>query len=148
MRNAAFLAALACLTTTARAQSARTPVASRDLMRGTVLSAADIAWTDSASSAQTTGENAARDAARVSAGWVARRNIRAGEILEAPSVSQPDLVSSGDAVDVVYSAPGVTIRVRGTAVGSGARGDEVYVRLDNRKRLRGIVAAANTVRVM
>jgi flagella basal body P-ring formation protein FlgA len=146
MRNAAFLAALACLTTTARAQSARTPVAARDLMRGTVLSAADISWTDSASTERS--DSAMRDAGRVSAGWVARRNIRAGEILEAPSVSQPDLVSSGDAVDVVYSAPGVTIRVRGTAVGSGGKGDEVYVRLDNRKRLRGIVAAANTVRVM
>ena len=144
MRNAAFLAALACLTTTtARAQSARIPVAARDLVRGTVLTAADIAWTDSAST-----ERAARDAMGVSAGWVARRNIRAGEILETPSVSQPDLVSSGDEVDVVYTAPGVTIRVRGTAVGSGAKGDEVYVRLDNRKRLRGIVAAANTVRVM
>lgn len=147
MRNAAFLAALACLTTTARAQSTRVPVAARDLVRGTVLTAADIAWTDSAATERAARESAARDA-RVSAGWVARRNIHAGEVLETPSVSQPDLVSSGDAVDVVYSAPGVTIRVRGTAVGSGAKGDEVYVRLDNRKRLRGIVAAANTVRVM
>lgn len=117
--------------TTSNARGIRTPVAARDLARGTVLAAADIAWSDS-----------------VQAGWVARRSFRTGEVLEAPGVTPPELVSSGDVVNVIYMAPGVAITVRGTAVGSGAKGDEVYVRLDNRRRLRGVVAAANTVRVM
>ena len=119
----------------------RTPVAAHDLARGTVLTATDIAWTDSI-----TVDFPARDS--VQAGWVARRPFLAGQVLEPPGVSRPDLVSSGDAVNVIYSASGVSISLRGTAVGSGAQGDEVYVRLDNRRRLRGVVAGANTVRVM
>ena len=127
--------------TTSSARGIRTPVAARDLARGTVLAAADITWSDSVQA-----HAGARDSVQV--GWVARRSFRTGEVLEAPGVTPPDLVSSGDVVNVIYMAPGVAITVRGTAVGSGAKGDEVYVRLDNRRRLRGVVAAANTVRVM
>ncbi|MGI8510655.1 MAG: flagellar basal body P-ring formation chaperone FlgA [Gemmatimonadaceae bacterium] len=121
----------------------RVAIATHDLARGSVLSAADMKWTD------TTGVTASSsDTARITAGWIARRSIRTGEILREPGVSRPDLVSSGDAVEVVYSTPEVTISVRGTAIGSGRQGDPVYVKLDNRKRLRGVVTAANTVRVM
>jgi flagella basal body P-ring formation protein FlgA len=121
--------------------SIRTPVAAREIARGTVLAAADITWSDSVQT-----RAGVRDS--VQAGWVARRSFRTGEVLEAPGVSPPNLVSSGDVVNVIYTAPGVALTLRGTAVGSGAKGDEVYVRLDNRRRLRGVVAAANTVRVM
>lgn len=122
-------------------RAGHTPVAAHDLARGTVLAAADIQWTDSIRI-----DFPGRDSLR--AGWVARRPFRAGEVLEPPGVSPPDLVSSGDVVNVIYTAPGVALTLRGTAVGSGAMGDEVYVRLDNRRRLRGVVAGANTVRVM
>lgn len=147
--NAAFLAALMCVVHSARAQSSssgtsKVPVAARDLMRGTVLSATDIKWTDTT----LTDGSTPIAATNVAPGWVARRVIRAGEILQEPGVAKPDLVNAGDAVDVIYSTPGVAIRVRGTAVGRGSKGDEVYVRLDNRRRLRGIVAGPNTVRVM
>jgi len=122
-------------------RAGRTPVAAHEIARGTVLAAADIMWSDSVQA-----RAGARDS--VEAGWVARRTFRTGEVLEAPGVSPPDLVSSGDAVNVIYTAPGIALTLHGTAVGSGAKGDEVYVRLDNRRRLRGVVAAANTVRVM
>jgi flagella basal body P-ring formation protein FlgA len=122
-------------------RAGRTPVAAHEIARGTVLAAADIAWSDSVQT-----HSGARDS--VEAGWVARRTFRTGEVLEAPGVSPPDLVSSGDVVNVIYTAPGIALTLHGTAVGSGAKGDEVYVRLDNRRRLRGVVAAANTVRVM
>lgn len=140
-RFAALLLALACSASAVHAQSGRTPVAARDLARGAVLTAVDIAWSDSAVS-----RLGARDS--VEAGWVVHRTLRAGDVLEPPDVSPPDLVTSGDVVNVIYTAPGVAITLRGTVVGSGARGDEVYVRLDDRRRLRGVVAAANTVRVM
>lgn len=138
---------------TASAQSAATvsgrtatvsvPVATRDIPRGRLLVLSDIRWVDTAGVAESSS-----DSARVEAGWVTRRNFRAGEMLRSPGVSLPDLVSSGDEVNVVYSAPGVNITVRGTAIGNGARGEQVYVKLENRKRLRGTVAGANTVRVM
>jgi flagella basal body P-ring formation protein FlgA len=147
--NAVFLAGLMCIVHSARAQSVsrgtnKVPVAARDLMRGTILSSTDIKWTDTT----LTDGSTPIAATGVAPGWVARRVIRAGEILQEPGVAKPDLVSAGDAVDVIYSAPGVAVRVRGTAVGRGSKGDEVYVRLDNRRRLRGIIAGPNTVRVM
>jgi flagella basal body P-ring formation protein FlgA len=146
--NAAFLASLMCLVHTARAQTStrvngKVPVASRDLIRGAVLVANDIKWSDT-----TLTDGSTPEAANVAPGWVARRVIRQGEILREPGVAKPDLVNSGDAVDVVYSTPGVAVKVRGTAVGRGSAGDEVYVRLDNRRRLRGVIAGPNTVRVM
>jgi flagellar basal body P-ring formation protein FlgA len=147
--NAAFLAGLMCCVHSARAQSIsrgmnKVPVAARDLMRGTILSSTDIKWTDTT----LTDGSTPNAAAAVAPGWVARRVIRAGEILQEPGVAKPDLVNAGDAVDVIYSVPGVAIQMHGTAVGRGSKGDEVYVRLDNRRRLRGIIAGPNTVRVM
>ncbi|HEY8312073.1 MAG TPA: flagellar basal body P-ring formation chaperone FlgA [Gemmatimonadaceae bacterium] len=146
-QNAAFLAALMCFVHTARAQSSsgrdKVPVAARDLMRGAVLSSGDIKWADT-----TLSDGTVPEAAKVAPGWVARRVIHAGEILQEPGVAQPDLIRAGDDVDVVYSTAGVAIKVRGTAIGRGAKGDEVYVRLDNRRRLHGIIAGPNTVRVM
>lgn len=146
--NAAFLVAIMCVVQTARAQgtnrgAGRIPVAARDLARGTILSSSDIKWSDT-----TLTDGSIPEAAPVTPGWVARRVIRAGEILREPGVAMPDLVSAGDAVDVIYSTPGVTIRVRGTAIGRGSKGDEVYVKLNNRRRLHGIIAGPNTVRVM
>ena len=148
-QNVAFLAALMCFVHSARAQSPgrdtnKIPVAARDITRGAVLSSSDIKWTDTT----LTDGSTPTAAVDVAPGWVARRVIRAGEILQEPGVTKPDLVNAGDAVEVIYSTPGVAIRVRGTAVGRGSKGDEVYVRLDNRRRLRGIIAGPNTVRVM
>ena len=145
--NAAFLAALMCVVTSARAQTAtrnnsQVPVAARDLARGTVLSAGDIKWADT-----TLSDGSIPDAAPVVPGWVARRLIRAGEILQEPGVAQPDLVTAGDVVDVIYAGPGVSIKTHGTAAGHGRKGDEIVVRLDNRRRLRGIITASNTVTV-
>jgi flagella basal body P-ring formation protein FlgA len=146
--NVALLLALVCVASSARAQSAGRgnngiPVASHDLLRGTVLSSSDITWSDT-----TLTDGSIPDAAPVAPGWVARRVIHAGEILREPSVAMPDLVRAGDAVEVIYSTPGVAIKVRGTAIGRGSKGEEVYVRLDNRRRLRGIITGPNTVRVM
>lgn len=145
--NAAFLAALMCFVQTARAQTrvrgtVKVPVAARDLMRGAVLSSADIKWADT-----TLSDGSIPDAARVAPGWVARRVIRAGEVLQEPGVAEPDLISAGDVVDVVYTGPGVLIKTHGTALGHGRKGDELFVRLDNRRRLHGIIAAPNTVMV-
>lgn len=145
--NAAFLAALMCCVHSARAQSTsrgtvKIPVAARDLMRGTVLSSSDIKWADT-----TLSDGSLPDAAKVVPGWVARRVIRAGEVLAEPGVSQPDLVNAGDDVDVVYNGPGVSIRTHGTAAGHGKKGDDIFVRLDNRRRLHGIVTGPNTVTV-
>ena len=161
MRDTAFLAALLYAVNPAKAQQAtvgrssavahRIAVAAHDLPRGTVLSAADISWTDDSAAVasgrmftrSTTGKVSA-----VTPGWVTRRLIRAGEPLDEPGVSRPDLVTTGDPVDVVYRDEGIMIKLHGVAVGSGAQGDEVYVKLDTRRRLRGVIESANTIRIL
>lgn len=157
MRDTAFLAALLYAVNPAKAQQTtqavahRIAVASHDLPRGAVLSAADISWTDDTAaiaSGRTFTRSKTGKVSAVAPGWVTRRPIRAGEPLAEPGVSRPDLVTSGDAVDVVYHDEGITIKLRGTAIGSGAQGDEVYVKLDNRRRLRGVVETANTIRIL
>lgn len=155
MRDTAFLAALLYAAHPAKAQSPRTQsiadrvaVAAHDLPRGTVLSAADISWTTDSVAQRAPVRTNKRKVSPVSPGWVARRNIRAGEPLNEPAVARPDLVVTGDHVDVVYYEDGISIKLRGTAVGSGAQGDEIYVKLDNRRRLRGVVESVNTVRIL
>jgi len=159
MHDTAFLAALMSAAIPAKAQQTqhtplprpdsmpRVAVAAHDLSRGTVLSATDITWTtDSLTTRAVT--RSARLATSVAPGWIVRRNIRAGERLDEPGVGRPDLVVSGDPVDVIYLDEGVSIKLRGTAIGSGAQGDAVYVKLDNRRRLRGVVTRTNTVRIL
>jgi flagellar basal body P-ring formation protein FlgA len=155
MRDTAFLAALLYAVHPAKAQSSRTQsiadrvaVAAHDLPRGTVLSAADISWTTDSVAQRAPVRTSKRKVSPVAPGWVVRRNIRAGEPLNEPGVARPDLIATGDQVDVVYHDDGISIKLRGTAVGSGAQGDEIYVKLDNRRRLRGVVESVNTVRIL
>ena len=129
----------------------RIAIAAHDLPRGTILSAADISWTDDSATVATTRTLTRSKTGKesvVAPGWITRRPIRAGEPLIEPGVSRPDLVTSGDEVDVVYTDAGVSLKLRGIAIGNGAQGDHVYVKLDNRRRLRGVVESASTVRIL
>jgi flagella basal body P-ring formation protein FlgA len=123
----------------------RNAIAARPIARGTVLTAADIQWNDSATSPAT---RRADTTARVSEGWVARRAIRAGEPLTPPAVSRAEMVASGDAVNVLYRDDVVTLKMKGTAIGNGAEGDKIYVRLDNRRRFRAVVTGPNAVTIV
>ena len=153
MKDVVFVAALLYVAFPALAQRVSAlPTAALDLTRGMKLTASDITWlsADSAIAHGTslTAAEAGGHVTTVEPGWIVRRNFRAGDVLREPGVSRPDLVSTGNAVDVVYHDEGIVVTLKGTAIGSGAEGDEVYVKLDNRRRLRGVVESANTVRVM
>jgi flagella basal body P-ring formation protein FlgA len=140
----------------AHAAHAATPyaTATRDLPRGTVLAVDDIQWMvdtgEIGSSAKTPAAMAVpapHDTTVVTAGWITRRPFRAGDVLDEPGVSRADVVTTGDVVDVIYRNDRVSIRLTGTVIGNGAPGDRVYVKLQNRKRLRGVVTGPHTVRV-
>lgn len=157
MRDTAFLAALLYAVNPAKAQQVaarvaqRIAIAAHDLPRGAVLSATDISWVEDTSSAKVRAvgrTNASSKVSSVAPGWVARRPIRAGEPLNEPGVGRPDLVTAGDPVDVVYDDEGVRVKLRGIAVGNGAQGDPIYVKLDNRRRLHGVVENTHTVRIL
>jgi flagella basal body P-ring formation protein FlgA len=111
-----------------------------------MLSASDINWISADSARAMT--RSTDITSEVAPGWVARRPIHTGDILRPPSVSKPDLVTTGETVDVVYADTGIKLTLKGTAIGDGKKGDEVYVRLETRKRLRAIVIDDHTVRIV
>jgi flagella basal body P-ring formation protein FlgA len=76
-----------------------------------------------------------------------RRLIAAGEPLRAPAVAPPQLVKSGDLVEVSYQADGVSITMRGRASRSAALGERITVRMDNQRKLDATVVAAGRLRV-
>lgn len=67
-------------------------------------------------------------------GMVARRPLRAGQPLSPNDFTRPILVTRGDAVTLVFEAPGLTVTGRGQALESGALGDVVGVLNPQSKR--------------
>lgn len=117
-------------------QQPAAPRAARELARGTLLAAADIA----------TDTTAARALAPAIVGWEVRRLVKAGEPLRAPAISPPTLVFAGTVVTVVADVDGVRVSRPGTAMGAGSLGERVRVRLDPQRTITAIVAGPATVR--
>ena len=117
-------------------------VAARRLERGVTLTEADIAR----AVAVQWGEPQ-RDAADVGAGWVTRRVIAAGEPLRPPAVAPPLLVNAGELVQVVVRRGSVELTLRAQAVSSAAAGEQVTVRTEAGRRLRGSAVARGVVRI-
>ena len=131
---AAALLALALPASPLAAQESAGPVAARELPRGAVIRPADV-------------DGANPGEALAVLGWVTRRVVRAGEPLRAPAVAPPALVASGETVQLLWSAPGMELRMRGRALGSAALGETVGVRLDVRRRFEGVVVGPGLVRM-
>lgn len=115
---------------------AASPVAARDLDRGSVLKAADIAVDVGA-------ENSNLEIV----GWVTRRVVSKGEPLRSPTIAPPELVRSGDAVQLVWSEGLVEIRLAGKAMNSAAGGERVLVRVDLKRRFEGVAESPGVVRL-
>lgn len=62
-------------------------------------------------------------------GAVTQRMVAAGEPLLPPAVRPPLLVEGGDDVEAVYRHPGLSVTVRGEALGRARQGEMVMVRL-------------------
>ncbi len=70
------------------------------------------------------------------------RPVRQGEI------SSPILIKKGDAVELTYTSPYMTLKATGTALADGAKGDMIRVKNDkSEKAVSGRVAAKGTVEV-
>lgn len=108
--------------------------AAHELARGTVLTSADIA----------TGATGATAPSVV--GWETRRLVRAGKSLRAPAIAPPTLVVANSVVQVVADVDGVRVSRPGTALGAGALGERVRIRLDQQRTITAIVAGVATVR--
>jgi flagella basal body P-ring formation protein FlgA len=110
-------------------------VAARLLTRGAVLTARDITVQRVAGDGRL-----ARRPTAVQPGWIARRIIRAGEVLRTPAVAPAPLVAAGQAVQYTVQQDGLALTLHGIAPVAGSLGDTVPVRLGARRRVTGIVA--------
>jgi flagella basal body P-ring formation protein FlgA len=118
------------------------PVASRALERGKTLGEGDMTVE------AMTHWGPVEDLPGASTiGWVAQRSISAGELLTEPAVKPPLLVVSGRPVEALWSEGNLELKIQGTAVGSGAMGERVYVRTSGGRRLDGVVQGPGLVQI-
>ena len=120
-------------------------VAARALARGDTLQVGDIATKDT--TIVWRWNSIAPDTTRVLPGWVTRRNIAPGEVLRAPAVMPPPVITSGARVTAIWQDGSLRVVVTGTATNTAAIGAPVGVRIDPTRRLDGIAAGPNTVRL-
>ncbi len=120
------LTALAGRDACAQDAARTTPVAARDIARGASLVAADVRGT--------------MDSNTVAPGWIARRAIRAGEMLRHPAVAPAPLVRRGTPIAAVLDHGALYLSLSAIALGDGHAGDRVAVRLGPNRILRGTVS--------
>lgn len=117
-------------------------VASRQLQRGEVLTAEDMA----------VSVNLAWGPPRLpgvmpSEGWIVQRVMASGDPLREPAVRPPLAVVSGHSVELIWEEGAIGLRMPGTAAGSAVLGETVFVRTESGQRLRGVAVAPGTVNV-
>ena len=120
---------IALLGTAYPAVAQEAPVAARELPRGTQIEAADVA-----------GEGADKVV-----GWITRRLVEEGDPLVAPAVAAPDIIRSGDPVQLIWREGTLELRLSGKAMGSAAEGESLLVRVDRKRRYKGIASAPGEV---
>lgn len=77
-----------------------------------------------------------------------KRSVREGALLTAGMLAQPELVTRGDAVIIIAHRGSLKVRMSGTALSSGAMGEQVRVKNGKTNRVvRGLVAARGEVSV-
>jgi flagella basal body P-ring formation protein FlgA len=80
------------------------------------------------------------------AGMIARRDLKAGQILTLNDIGEPALVHRGERVTVVLTQGRVKVWVKGIANSDAARGERLTVtNADSRAQIEGVVAAPGTV---
>jgi len=83
-------------------------------------------------------------------GWVgqtAARNLMARQTLRQSMVRAPELFKAGAQVRVVVQGPGYAVTAAGQALGAGAVGQSVRVRMENGRIVGGTVADNGSVQV-
>ncbi|KQO69069.1 flagellar biosynthesis protein FlgA [Methylobacterium sp. Leaf469] len=99
-------------------------VIGRQLNRGEAVTPADFTVERRPKEAVPTD---ARTGAADLPGQVAQRGLSAGAILRGGDVAPPDLVARGEAVTIVFDAPGLALSLRGQANESGRLGAAITV---------------------
>lgn len=141
MRNSLLPIAI-CLATLATPAAGQEPgpaavaIAARDLPRATVLERDDVRF-----------QGGAAEGESLRLGWVTRRVIRAGEVLEPPAIAPAAVVHAGEQVQAVWQEGPLQLRLLGRAMNSAAAGEQVRVRIDMQRTFQGSALPSGTVRL-
>ena len=119
-------------------------VAARYLSAGTEITRADLRIAD----ADVTRERGVLRADEPVEGMVLRRDLAAGEPLRGNLLDAPTLVRRGQRVTLLASGGPIRIRMGGTAMGDGRRGERIRVRNTSSGRIvEGIVRSSDQVEI-
>ena len=140
-----FMLAGAASVLGAQSRTITVSVAARALARGDTLQAGDIATIDTTVVWRWT--TIAPDTTRALPGWVTRRHIAQGEVLRAPAVMPPPVITMGTRVTAIWQDGPLRVVVTGIATNTASIGAPVGVRIDPTRRLDGVAAGPNTVRL-
>lgn len=81
-------------------------------------------------------------------GRVAKRKLKPGVALRTGDLAKPLVVRKGDAVTIVYEAPGISLSARGKALKDGAAGDTIEIEnAMSKKKVEAVVTGAGSVSV-
>ena len=121
------------------------PVLTRALKTGEIVASDDVMFVRMAASRVPRGT--VGDAEKL-VGFSAKRQLRAGLPLRESDVQKPLVVRKGDAVTMVFRAPGIELISRGKAMTDGGVGDTVaVVNVQSLKQIDAVVIGAGAVTV-
>jgi flagella basal body P-ring formation protein FlgA len=120
-------------------------VASRQLQKGTVLTASDIKLqkTDVAKLHYGFFETL-----KDGAGKKLKRRILTGVVLTPAMLKNPQLISRGQQINIVAQSGRMTVRMKGKALANGAVGERIKVlNVKSKKKLEGVITPSGEVKV-
>jgi flagella basal body P-ring formation protein FlgA len=130
--------------TSAFAATVRIVVPTHDIARGEVIGESDLTYATVDGNALMSGVATSMDEAK---GMQARRVLSAGQPLRSADIRRPIVVTKGQVVTMMFSAPGVEVAATGRAMTEGGVGDTVTIQNPASYRMvSATVIAPGTVR--
>ena len=121
----------------------RVVVPAHDIPRGQAISESDLTYATIAGSALMAGVVTNFAAAK---DMEARRLLHTGEAFRSDDMRRPIVVTKGQAVTMLFNAPGVELTATGRAMSEGGVGDTVAVQNPASFRtINGVISAPGTV---
>jgi flagella basal body P-ring formation protein FlgA len=121
----------------------RVVVPAHDIPRGQTISESDLTYATLPGNAIMAG---VVTSVTVAKDMEARRMLRAGEAFRSDDVRKPIVVTKGQAVTMLFDAPGVELTATGRAMSEGGVGDTVTVQNPASFRtINGVISAPGTV---
>lgn len=126
--------------------TAEVPVLARPVAAGTIINEGDIDWISTR--ADRIRADAVLDPATI-IGQEARRALRPGEPLRAYDLREPVVISRGEIVSLIFTAPGLTLNARARAL-DDAGADEIvrFVNLQSNRTVEAMVEGPGRARVV